>query len=171
MNSIQFAFALSLSLTILSLKVQAEAPMTKRIDHFDEYFGQKVHDPYRWLEDDVRESEQVADWVKEQNQHTNSFLEQIPERKAIENRLTELWNFEKFGTPFTAGGRIYFYKNDGLQNQYVLYVQEDSHSEPKVLINPNTWSEDGTVALGGTVFSDDRKYLAYAIQDLSLIHI
>lgn len=165
MNSIQFAFALSLSLTILSLKVQAEAPMTKRIDHFDEYFGQKVHDPYRWLEDDVRESEQVADWVKEQNQHTNSFLEQIPERKAIENRLTELWNFEKFGTPFTAGGRIYFYKNDGLQNQYVLYVQEDSHSEPKVLINPNTWSEDGTAALGGTVFSDDRKYLAYAIQD------
>jgi len=117
------------------------------------------------LEDDVRESEEVADWVKQQNEHTFGFLGKIKEREAIRERITQLWNFEKFGTPFRAGGRIYFYKNDGLQNQYVLYVQEDANAEPRVLIDPNKWSEDGTVALGGTAFSDDGRYLAYSIQD------
>lgn len=151
--------------TLFTLNSFAQYPMTERIEHYDDYFGTKVHDPYRWLEDDVRENPKVADWVKAQNEHTFGFLNQIPERDAINKRLTELWNFEKFGTPFQAGGRIYFYKNDGLQNQYVLYVQEDDASEPRVLIDPNEWSEDGTVALGGTAFSDDGRYLAYSIQD------
>ena len=144
---------------------QAEPPMTERVEHYDEYFGHKVHDPYRWLEDDVRENEKVAKWVEKQNEHTNAFLESIPERGQIVERLTKLWNFEKFGPPFRAGGRIYFYKNDGLQNQYVLYVQENKEDQPRVLIDPNKWSEDGTVAMGGTSFSDDGRYLAYSIQD------
>ncbi|QDT34461.1 prolyl oligopeptidase family serine peptidase [Thalassoglobus polymorphus] len=165
MNSFPTVLALSGLLVTFSLTASAEVPMTQRIDHFDEYFGQKVHDPYRWLEDDVRESEQVAEWVKKQNEHTFGYLEKIAEREPIRKRLTELWNFEKFGTPFTAGGRLYFYKNDGLQNQYVLYVQDDSEAEPRVLIDPNEWSEDGTVAIGGTAFSDDGRYLAYSIQD------
>lgn len=145
--------------------IQAAPPMTERTEHYDDYFGQQVHDPYRWLEDDVRENPQVADWVARQNEHTFGFLNQIEERELIYQRLTELWDYEKYGTPFQAGGRIYFYKNDGLQNQYVLYVQENAADEPRVLIDPNQWSDDGTVALGGTAFSDDGRYLAYAIQD------
>ncbi|WP_146512034.1 prolyl oligopeptidase family serine peptidase [Thalassoglobus neptunius] len=139
--------------------------MSKRIEHFDEYFGVRVHDPYRWLEDDVRESDDVAEWVKVENEYTQDFLKTIPERSEINARLTELWDYEKFGTPFKAGGRLYFYKNDGLQNQYVLYVQGPDDAEPRVLIDPNEWSQDGTVALGGTSYSDDGRYLAYGIQD------
>ncbi|MEW4487037.1 prolyl oligopeptidase family serine peptidase [Thalassoglobus sp. JC818] len=139
--------------------------MSKRIEHFDEYFGVRVHDPYRWLEDDVRESEDVAEWVKAENEYTQDFLKTIPERSEINARLTELWDYEKFGPPFKAGGRLYFYKNDGLQNQYVLYVQGPDDAEPRVLIDPNEWSQDGTVALGGTSYSDDGRYLAYGIQD------
>ncbi|WP_437202610.1 prolyl oligopeptidase family serine peptidase [Planctomicrobium sp. SH664] len=139
--------------------------MTKRVDHVDHYHGVAVPDPYRWLENDVREDQEVAEWVRLQNEKTNAYLEAIPQREQIRQRLTELWNFEKFGTPFQAGGRIYFYKNDGLQNQYVLYVQENLDSEPRVLIDPNTWSKDGTVALGSTSFSDDGRYVAYSIQD------
>jgi len=139
--------------------------MTKRIDHTDDYFGTQVADPYRWLEDDVRENREVAEWVAEQNRRTNAFLEQIPERARINQRITELWTFEKYGTPFKAGGRLYYFKNDGLQNQYVLYVQETPESEPEVLLDPNTWSEDGTIALAGQQFSDDGRYMAYAIQD------
>src|SRR5690606_28232187 len=86
-------------------------------------------------------------------------------RKRIHERLTQLWTFEKYGTPFKAGGRIYFFKNDGLQNQYVLYVQENARSAPQVLLDPNTWSTDGTVALSGQAFSDDGRYLAYGVQD------
>ncbi|TWT42594.1 Prolyl endopeptidase precursor [Thalassoglobus neptunius] len=154
----------SLSLTFDSV-VPAQVPMSKRIEHFDEYFGVRVHDPYRWLEDDVRESDDVAEWVKVENEYTQDFLKTIPERSEINARLTELWDYEKFGTPFKAGGRLYFYKNDGLQNQYVLYVQGPDDAEPRVLIDPNEWSQDGTVALGGTSYSDDGRYLAYGIQD------
>jgi len=143
----------------------AKPPMTPRIEHTDDYFGTHVSDPYRWLEEDVRENSQVAQWVVDQNQVTMQFLESIPERNSIRERLTKLWNFEKFTTPIQAGGRLYFSKNDGLQNQYVLYVQETPESEPAVLIDPNTWSEDGTVALAGESFSDDGRYLAYAVQD------
>lgn len=139
--------------------------MTKRIDHVDDYFGTKVADPYRWLEADVRESAEVAQWVADENRLTAAFLEQIPERSRIQQRLTELWNFEKLGTPFKAGGRYYFFKNNGLQNQSVLYTQKTLKETPEVLIDPNTWSSDGTVALSGQQFGDDGRYVAYAVQD------
>ena len=91
---------------------------TRRVDHVDEYHGVKVPDPYRWLEDDVRENKDVAAWVEAKNKETFGYLESIPEREPIRKRLNELWNFEKFGTPFKAGGRYYYYHNSGLQNQY-----------------------------------------------------
>ena len=140
-------------------------PETPTVDHVDVYHGMKVPDPYRWLEDDVRTSEKVAEWVKAQNEVTFGYLEKIPERGQIAKRLTDLWNFEKYGSPFKRGGVYYYYKNDGLQNQYVLYRMESLEAEPEVLIDPNTWSKDGTVALAGEAFSDDGKYIAYGIQD------
>jgi len=140
-------------------------PDTATVPHTDDYHGTVVADPYRWLENDVREDERVAEWVKAQNRVTFGYLEALPQREAIENRLTELWNYEKFGVPFEEGGRYYFFKNDGLQNQFVLYTQASLDAEPEVLIDPNEWSDDGTVALSGTAFSDDGKYLAYGVQD------
>ena len=140
-------------------------PETAAVDQTDDYHGTVVADPYRWLENDVRVDEKVADWVGRQNEVTFGYLESLPQRGAIEKRLTELWNYEKFGTPFEEGGKYYFFKNDGLQNQYVLYTQDALDAEPEVLIDPNEWSEDGTVALAGTRFSDDGKYLAYGVQE------
>ena len=140
-------------------------PVSERVEHYDEYHGTRVHDPYRWLEEDVRNSEQVADWVRQQNEVTFGYLEGIEARESIEDRLTELWNFEKYGAPFKAGGRYYFHKNDGLQNQYVLYVQDSLEDEPRVLIDPNEWSDDGTIALSGLSFSDDGRYLTYGVQE------
>lgn len=140
-------------------------PATRVGSQRDEYFGTVVEDPYQWLEQDVRESDEVRQWVEEQNQVTFSYLEQLPWRAEIESRLTELWDFEKFGTPFRAGGRYYYQKNDGLQNQSVLYRLDTLESQPRVLLDPNQWSTDGTVALGGIAFSDDGKYLAYGVQE------
>ena len=130
---------------------------TKKVDHVDEHHGVKVPDPYRWLEDDVRQSKEVADWVETQNKLTFSFLESIPQREPIKKRLTELWNYEKFGVPSKVGGRYYYSKNDGFQNQAVLYVLDKLDGEPRVLLDPNSWSKDGTVALAATSFSDDGK--------------
>ncbi|MGH7200743.1 MAG: S9 family peptidase, partial [Planctomycetaceae bacterium] len=165
-------------LTALSLTAASLAPAgaadpspdlnyleTRRVEHVDTYHGVEVPDPYRWLEQDVRESEDVAKWVEAQNKITFGYLETIPERSAIEARLTDLWNYEKYGSPFKAGGRYYFYKNDGLQNQFVLYVQETLDDEPQVLIDPNEWSKDGTVALSGTSFSDLGRYVAYGVAE------
>ena len=140
-----------------------EYPETRRVEHVDIYHGIEVADPYRWLEEDVRESEAVAEWVAAQNKVTSAYLESIPERKGIEERLRALWDYEKYGAPFKAGGRYYHFKNDGLQNQFVLYVMERLDAEPRVLIDPNTWSEDGTIALAGQSFSDDGKYIAYGV--------
>lgn len=140
-------------------------PKTHRSDHVDVLHGVKVADPYRWLEDDVRESKDVANWVEEQNKVTLGYLKSLPAREKIKERLTELWDFEKYSSPFKRGGRYYFYKNDGLQNQSVLYVQQSLDDEPDVLIDPNSWSKDGTVALAGTAFSDDGKYVAYGVQE------
>ena len=137
-------------------------PDTHRIDHVDVYHGVEVADPYRWLEKDVREAEDVAAWVAEQNKVTFAHLESIAEREPIRKRLTELWNFERFTYYIKAGGRYYFTKNDGLQNQYVLYRMDSLDDEPQVLIDPNTWSKDGTAALMGSVFSDDGRYVAYS---------
>ncbi len=152
-------------LILLTSSLQAKPPMTRRVDHTDTYHGVVVADPYRWLEKDVRESDEVAEWIERQNEYTQQFLKQIKSRDHIRKRITELWNYEKYGTPFRAGGRIYFYKNDGLQNQYVLYVQDTPQQPPRVLIDPNAWSQDGTVALAGTSFSDDGRYVAYGVQE------
>ena len=140
-------------------------PASKKIDHVDDLHGTKVPDPYRWLEDDVRESKDVAAWVEAENKVTMSYLEAIPQRDAIRKRLTELWNYEKYSAPFKAGSRYFFFKNDGLQNQSVLYKQDSLEAEPTVLIDPNAWSKDGTVALGSTSFSDDGRYMAYSVAD------
>ena len=140
-------------------------PKTKTVDHADDYHGTRVVDPYRWLEDDVRESREVAGWVEAQNKVTFKFLESISEREAIQERLTELWNYEKFSTPYKRGGRYFFSKNDGLQNQYVLHVRDSWDQPERVLIDPNGWSEDGTVALAGTAPSGDGRYLAYGVAE------
>lgn len=136
-------------------------PETKRGDQIDDYHGTKVPDPYRWLENDVRTSPDVASWVAAENAVTDAFLNTIPERPIIRKRLTDLWNYEKFTAPFKEGGRYFYSKNDGLQNQFVLYTADKLAAEPRVLLNPNTWSKDGTVALAGAAVSDDGKMLAY----------
>ncbi len=140
-------------------------PETKKIEQIDDYHGTEVDDPYRWLEDDVRESSDVEAWVKAQNEVTFNYLKQLDHRESIEARLTELWNYEKIGTPFKRGDWYYFWKNDGLQNQSVLYRQRTLQSDPELVVDPNTWSEDGTVALGSVSFSEDATHMAYSIQD------
>jgi prolyl oligopeptidase len=153
------------SIEVAATEPALKYPTTKKVDQVDVHHGTKVADPYRWLEDDVREAKDVADWVEAQNKVTFGYLEQIPEREYINQRITELWNFEKFDAPFKAGGRYYYYHNSGLQNQYVLYVQDSLDGEARVLMDPNTWSDDGTVALSGTAFSDDGNYVAYGVQE------
>ncbi len=140
-------------------------PESRRSDHVDVIHGVEVPDPYRWLEDDVRESEEVAKWVERQNEISFTYLKSIPEREKIEKRLTELWNYEKYSTFFKKGGRYFFFKNDGLQNQDVLYIQESLKSEARVLADPNQWTEDGTSAMGALAVSPDARYLAYAVND------
>ncbi|MCA8989997.1 MAG: S9 family peptidase, partial [Planctomycetaceae bacterium] len=140
-------------------------PETTTVDQSDDYHGTTVQDPYRWLEEDVRESKRVEEWVEAENKVTFSYLEKIPARERIKQEMTKLWDYAKYSAPFKKGGRYYFEKNDGLQNQSVLYMMDQLDSEPEVLIDPNSWSEDGTVALSGMAFSDDGKYLAYGIQE------
>ncbi len=140
-------------------------PPTKTVEQVDDFHGTKVEDPYRWLEDDVRTSKDVADWVEAENKLTFDFLKSIPQRETIQNRMTELWNYEKIGAPFKRGGRFYFSRNDGLQNQNVLFRQDTLESEAQVLLDPNSWSKDGTIALSGSAFSDDGRYVAYGVQD------
>ena len=123
--------------------------------------GIEVADPYRWLED--LNSKQTATWVKEQNEITESFLAEIPGKEAISKHLTELWNYERFGIPFEEGGRYFFSKNDGLQDQSVLYSTASLDEEATILLDPNKLSEDGTVSLGSYSVSPNGKYLAYSI--------
>jgi prolyl oligopeptidase len=127
----------------------------------DDYHGTKVADPYRWLED--LDSADTKAWVEAENKLTFDYLNQISERDAIKARLTKLWNFERYGVPETTGGRYFFSKNDGLQNQYVLYTMDKLDGEPRLLLDPNKLSNDGTVALGGTAFTDDGKLMAYGL--------
>jgi prolyl oligopeptidase len=138
---------------------------TQKIDHVEQIHGVAISDPYRWLEEDVRESKRVADWVTAKNQETFAYFASIPQREAIKRRLTELWNYEKFGVPFKAGRHYFYFKNDGLQNQSVLYKQETLNSEASIVIDPNEWSTDGTVALSDTSFSDDGRFVAFSVAD------
>ena len=136
-------------------------PIAPSADIVDDCHGVKIADPYRWLEDP--ESEETQRWIKEENEVTFCYLEEVKEREEIKQRLTEIWDYEKYGVPFKQGDRYFYYKNDGLQNQNVLYTLTNQDDEPKVLIDPNTWSEDGTVALSGIAISQDGKLLAYGL--------
>ncbi len=128
----------------------------------DDYFGTKVADPYRWLENDT--SAETAAWVKAQTEVTNDYLSHIPFRNAIKDRLTQLVNYERYSMPSKKHGRYVYSKNDGLQNQSVIYMQETLDGEPTILLDPNKLSDDGTVSLGGISFSKDGNYMAYTIQ-------
>jgi prolyl oligopeptidase len=138
-------------------------PETERGDVVDTYFGEEVADPYRWLED--LDGDATAAWVEAQNAVSFPYLEAIPQRETIKNRLTELWDYERYGIPETEGGRYFFKRNDGLQDQDVLYVAEAIDGEPRALIDPNTFSEDATVALASWVPSPDGEWLAYSTSD------
>ncbi len=151
------------ALVAVAQEPRVKYPDTKKVDQIDDYHGTKVPDPYRWLETDVRVSKEVADWVEAQNQVTNAYLEGIPERKYIKKRITDLFNFEKYSAPSKEGGKYFFSKNDGLQNQSVLYVQDSLDAEPRVLLDPNALSKDGTVALAGFSISHDAKLAAYGL--------
>ncbi|HEX5742649.1 MAG TPA: S9 family peptidase, partial [Flavobacteriaceae bacterium] len=137
-------------------------PETKKVDTVDVYFNTKVNDPYRWLEDD--RSEETGAWVKAQNEVTFGYLNAIPFKNELKNRLEQIWNFEKVGSPFKEGNYTYFYKNDGLQNQYVLYRQKENE-KVEVFLDPNTFSNDGTISLGEMDFSNDGSLVAYSISE------
>jgi prolyl oligopeptidase len=136
-------------------------PQARRGDQVDDYHGTKVADPYRWLED--TDSAETHAWVEAENKLTFGYLEQLPYRQAIHDRLTKLWNYERFTVPSEHGGRYFFQHNTGLQQQNVLFVAESLNAEPRVLLDPNLLSTDGTVALAGTEISDDGKLMAYGI--------
>ncbi len=134
-------------------------PVAKKVDQTDNYHGTVVADPYRWLED--ANSAETKQWVDAENQVTQAYLAQIPARAAIKQRLTALWNFERYSVPYREGGRYFYSRNDGLQNQAVLYTMQRIDDKPRVLLDPNTLAADGTVALSGTAVSPDGKLLAY----------
>ena len=136
-------------------------PQSAKIDQVDYYHGVEVADPYRWLEDPNSQSTQ--DWIKAQNELTFNYLATIPVRDKIQQRLTQLWDYEKYGIPFKRGERYFYSKNDGLQNQSILYTLTNLDGEPRVLIDPNQWSDDGTVSLSSYAVSDDGKFIAYGI--------
>jgi prolyl oligopeptidase len=135
-------------------------PVAKKVDQTDDYHGTKVADPYRWLED--ANSEETKAWVEAENKVTQSYLAQIPQREAIRQRLTALWNYERYSVPFKEGGRYFFSRNDGLQNQAVLYTMKSLKDTPRLLLDPNTLALDGTVALAGMAVSRDGRLLAYS---------
>ena len=136
-------------------------PPTHQVNQVDRYHGIEVKDPYRWLENP--DSSETQAWVTAQNEVTFGYLEQIPARAKIKQRITELWDYEKFGIPFKRGNNYFYFKNDGLQNQTVLYTLKSLDDEPKVLLDPNTLSADGTVALSGLAISEDGNLLAYGL--------
>lgn len=151
-------------LSLFSLDTMAQKmnyPVTERGNQSDNYFGREVKDPYRWLENDTAKNTEA--WVKKQNAVTHAYLDKIPFREKIKNRLTELWNYPKYSAPSLHGDYLLFFKNDGLQNQAVLYVQKGEEGEPQVLLDPNKMSADGTVALQATSFSKNQKYFAYSV--------
>lgn len=143
-------------------QVEIVYPETQKADITDTYFGTEVNDPYRWLEDD--QSEETAVWVEAQNKLTFGYLENIPYREQIKNKLEDMWNYEKIGAPFIEGNFTYYYKNNGLQNQYVLY-RKDYNGNEEIFLDPNNFSEDGTTSLASLAFSKDSKVLAYAISE------
>lgn len=136
-------------------------PVTRKAEQVDIYHGIEVKDPYRWLEDPNTEETQA--WIEAQNKITFAYLDNIPERETIKNRVTQLWNYEKYGTPWKQGDRYFYSKNDGLQNQNVIYTLKNLEDEPEVLLDPNQFSEDGTIALSSLSISEDGRFVAYSI--------
>lgn len=167
---IKSKFIIALSVTIIAtscndkktelVQEKLNYPKTEKVNQVDDYFGTKVEDPYRWLENDTAEN--TKRWVDEQRKVTEGYLSKIPFRKQLAKRIEELINFPKYSSPFKIGDYTFFYKNDGLQNQSVLYFQKENQ-EPKVFLDPNTLSADGTAAMSLMGFSNDNKYVAYAI--------
>jgi prolyl oligopeptidase len=167
MKKITIAMAMAYSLTTNAQmgagdKSAIKYPETRKTDVTDTYFGTKVQDPYRWLEDD--RSAETEQWVKAQNEVTFGYLDKIPYRNAIKARLEKLWNYERISAPFKEGNYTYYYKNNGLQNQSVLY-RKDKNGKEEVFIDPNTFSADGTTSLGGVEFTTDGSLAAYTISE------
>ena len=155
---------MTMATVLLSTSASAQGiqyPKADKDGTVDNYFGTEVADPYRWLEDDT--SAKTAAWVEAENKITNAYLSKIPFRQKLLKRLTEVANYEKLSAPRKHHGRWYFYKNDGLQNQYVMYVMDQLGGTPRVFLDPNKLSTDGTVALQGVYFSNNGKYAAYTI--------
>ena len=155
---------MTMATVLLSTSASAQGiqyPKADKDGTVDNYFGTEVADPYRWLEDDT--SAKTAAWVEAENKITNAYLSKIPFRQKLLKRLTEVANYEKLTAPRKHHGRWYFYKNDGLQNQYVMYVMDQLGGTPHVFLDPNKLSTDGTVALQGVYFSNNGKYAAYTI--------
>ena len=138
-------------------------PKTKTEDTVNNYFGVEVRDPYRWLEDDM--SKETTEWVKAQNVVTGDYLDNIPYRQELKKRLTEIWNYERISAPFIEGDYTYYYKNDGLQNQSVIYRKKNGEENEEVFLDPNTFTDDGTISLGGLSFSKNSKIAAYSISE------
>ncbi len=165
-NMLPFLLVLSMLLCAVALLAgnspsltKLNYPKAKTVDQVDDYHGTKVADPYRWLED--TDSADTLAWVQAENKLTFSYLDQIPYRPAIHERLTKLWNYERFGVPEQHGGRYFYQHNTGLQNQSVVFVADSLNAEPRLLLDPNTLSSDGTVALSGQAITDDGKLMAY----------
>ncbi|SFZ90298.1 prolyl oligopeptidase [Flaviramulus basaltis] len=145
-----------------SNRITVNYPQTRTVDTINTFFGTEVKDPYRWLEDD--RSKDTEAWVKAQNKATYNYLDNIPFRDELKERLSSLWNYEKVGAPFIEGDYTYFSKNDGLQDQNVYY-RKKGDGDAEVFLDPNTFSDDGTISLGGMSFSKDGKTLAYSISE------
>jgi prolyl oligopeptidase len=176
-NPLRAPLALALLMTVPSVAHAADAasatspaakiayPVSERGNTVDPQFGVDVADPYRWLEDDVRVNPKVAAWVADQNKVTDAYLATLPGRDTFKKRMTELYNYERFGLPRKAGTRYFYTRNDGLQPQSVLYVRDGLKGEGRQLIDPNSWAKDGATALGEWDPSEDGKYLLYSVQD------
>lgn len=156
-----FAFIGALAAPLHAEQAQLKYPVAPTTNQVDTYHGVEVEDPYRWMEDN--NSETLKKWIQQENELTFSYLDTIPEREKIKERLTELWDYERYGIPYRQGERYFIYKNDGLQNQSVLYTMKSLEDELEVLIDPNKLSEDGTVALSGISISEDARWLAYGL--------
>jgi prolyl oligopeptidase len=159
MTTIKILLLLALVMTSTLNAQSPTYPPARKSDVIEDYHGTKVADPYRWLED--VDSPETRGWVEAENRVTFAYLEQIPERERIRRRLTELWDYPKYGAPFKKGGRYFFFKNSGLQNQAVLYTQSSLTAEPEVLLDPNTLSADGTIALSILALSEDGRAMVY----------
>ncbi len=155
-------FFMLLAAMIPNISAQSiQYPKTKKVEQVDDYHGIKVADPYRWLED--ANAPETKAWIEEQNKITRAYLDNIPQRDKIRKRLTELWNYEKYSAPFKRGDKYFYFKNDGLQNQPVLYVANSLRGEGRVLLDPNKLSSDGTISLTGFAVSEDGRLLAYGL--------